>query len=370
MAAMQSLGVALLDNGEVSSEPEPPRWFRGRMRGYVLALVAVLAVSPDAVLLRFVRQHSHHSTNCANATAAECNAHMLMVLIFVKYTMMGSIQALFTVWHCGGVRPLVAAVRSSWRPLVVPSTFMLLTQIGFTVSLLETTAANAIMFFSLNPLWAATMGFFCLSDKVERHTLVAMGIAGGAVAFAFIPTVLGSDGGGEDGTAQPEGASGPTLHGNLIALATGVSLAAFITGSRYGSLKDANAPMSAAPALGSLGAALVAAPVALRYLHHLSSKWFLLFIFLDALLEACYDLAMGLAAEHVSTFIVNSNCVSQIMITLLLGFTPLLEACYDLAMGLAAEHVSIFIRNTQHPHTYTTILTYESALGLPTKPVY
>ena len=30
----------------------------------------------------------------------------------------------------------------------------------------------------------------------------------------------------------------------------------------------------------------------------------------------------------------------------------------------------VFTRNTQHPHTYTTILTYESTLGLPTKPVY
>jgi len=30
----------------------------------------------------------------------------------------------------------------------------------------------------------------------------------------------------------------------------------------------------------------------------------------------------------------------------------------------------VFTRNAQHPHTYTTILTYESTLGLPTKPVY
>jgi len=29
-----------------------------------------------------------------------------------------------------------------------------------------------------------------------------------------------------------------------------------------------------------------------------------------------------------------------------------------------------FTRNTQHPHTDTSILTYESTLGLPTKPVY
>ena len=72
----------------------------------------------------------------------------------------------------------------------------------------------------------------------------------------------------------------------LCPIISGISLAAFITGSRAGSLKNANAPMSAAPALGSLGAALVAAPVALRYIHRLSSKWFLLFIFLDALLEA------------------------------------------------------------------------------------
>jgi len=30
---------------------------------------------------------------------------------------------------------------------------------------------------------------------------------------------------------------------------------------------------------------------------------------------------------------------------------------------------SYFTRNTRHPHTYTTSLTYKSTLGLPTKPV-
>jgi len=33
-------------------------------------------------------------------------------------------------------------------------------------------------------------------------------------------------------------------------------------------------------------------------------------------------------------------------------------------------HITQLTRNTQHPHTYTTILTYESTLGLPSRPVY
>lgn len=58
--------------------------------------------------------------------------------------------------------------------------------------------------------------------------------------------------------------------------------------------------MSAAPALGSLGAALVVAPFALFWVHRLTDLSFWSFIGTDAFLEACYDVGMGLAAQHIT----------------------------------------------------------------------
>ena len=44
--------------------PETTR-LQGRVHGYTLALFAVLAVSPDAMLLRFIRQHAPQFTHAA-----------------------------------------------------------------------------------------------------------------------------------------------------------------------------------------------------------------------------------------------------------------------------------------------------------------
>jgi hypothetical protein len=135
----KSLAASLL-GGDKSAPP----WLSGRLRGYVLALVACLCVSPDAVLLRFIRAHSHQATRCHHVEPRVCNIHMLAVLIFLKYTLMGSLQFGFVLWESGGFRPLAASMRRSWRAVLLPSFFMLLTAVGFTISLLETTAANVI----------------------------------------------------------------------------------------------------------------------------------------------------------------------------------------------------------------------------------
>ena len=188
-----------------------------------------------------------------------------------------------------------------------------------TIGLLETTAANAIVYFSLNPLWAALMGLAFLGDRVQRHTVIAMAIAFTAVGVAFIPSMLAGpeadEPSGKHGVPS-EGASSPTLHGDLIAFATGMTLAGFITSSRASSLGDNEAPMSVAPALGSLGASLLATPFAIHACLQRGgsssgggsggggavslSPSFLLFLLADATLEACYDVWMGEAAEFIT----------------------------------------------------------------------
>jgi drug/metabolite transporter (DMT)-like permease len=294
-----NLGASLLHGDKPVLSNASRHWFSGRLRGYLFAVFGMFAVSPDAVMLRFIRKHATDAVRCEEGMSKDmCNVHFLMVLLCLKYAMMFALQLLFVLWSAGGARPLASSVRSSWRLLVVPTVFMLFSQIGFTTCLLETTAADAIMFASLNPLWAALMGCFFLKDKVAAHTMVAMVVAAGAVALAFLPSVLG---GAKEEAELPKGASGPTLHGNLIALATGATLAAFITGSRAGSLADPNAPMSVAPMLGSLGAALVCLPGAILWTGSLADPAFLLFILGDAVLEASYDISMPFAAREITS---------------------------------------------------------------------
>ena len=298
---MQALAEPLMDSSNTSKKQRGwscPR-FQGRVKGYVVALGAVLAVSPDGMLLRFIRANQPECVEEDDALVS-CNIKMLIVLICIKYALMGTIQLAFVMWESGGPRKLFTAASISWRPLVAPSLFMLVTQFGFTIGLLETTAANAIMFFSLNPLWAALMGCVWLHDKVEKHTVIALVVSGTAVFGAFLPTALGLE--GHTGV-DPEGASHATLHGNAIALATGVSLAAFITSSRAGSLADGDAPMNVAPALGSLGAAALALPGALLVTGGRLpvTPGFLAYLLIDAVLEAGYDVGMSIAAQDITS---------------------------------------------------------------------
>ena len=306
---LSSDGTATL-SGPLLAKSQPPAapWFKGRARGYILSLAAVLAVSPDAMLLRYIRRASptcgleHRGGGSAHA---DCVVPTIALIMTIKYAIMGSIQLGFVVWEVGGVGQLAVKARRGWWALFTPTVFMMITQIGFTVGLLETTAANAIMFFSLNPMWAAMMGLVFLGDRVEKHTVVAMVIAAACVALAFVPSIFFGDDEADASAEGPEGGSKPTLHGNLFALATGASLAAFITGSRAGSQMEPEAPMGAAPALGSLGASALALPLALASLPRFDAPVitlpFLAWIAADGVLEAFYDLWMGQAAEDITS---------------------------------------------------------------------
>lgn len=299
---MQALGEPLLETGQqspplpdlalldLSSRPLPTAASilslastafaaPNRGRGWLLALLAVLAVSPDALLLRYIRR----------------SGAPLVLIITIKYALMGAVQAGLFVGMQGGAGRTLRALRRRGAPYVwLASGFMLATQVGFTISLLETTAANAIVLFSLNPLWAALLGWAWLGDAVPAHTVAAMLVAAVAVCVAFLPQVLG------DKDAQPapaaDGASRPTLHGNVCALLTGATLAAFITASRAGALRTPGAPMGIAPSLGSFGAAIGAAlvlpfvGVSAASLAAIDPGLFFAAVVADAILEAVYDL--------------------------------------------------------------------------------
>ena len=75
---MQALAEPLMDSSNTSKKQRGwscPR-FQGRVKGYVVALGAVLAVSPDGMLLRFIRANQPECVEEDDALVS-CNIKML-----------------------------------------------------------------------------------------------------------------------------------------------------------------------------------------------------------------------------------------------------------------------------------------------------
>ena len=105
--------------------------FEQRARGIVVALGGVLAVSPDAMLLRWMRSLGASSPDVAVAKYVGIIACMVVI---------------------GYVRGLSSARQS--MPHFIASAFsQLLYQLTFTFCLLLTDAAKALLLISLAPLW-------------------------------------------------------------------------------------------------------------------------------------------------------------------------------------------------------------------------
>ena len=247
---MQALAEPLMDSSNTSKKQRGwscPR-FQGRVKGYVVALGAVLAVSPDGMLLRFIRANQPECVEEDDALVS-CNIKMLIVLICIKWPD-GHDQARFC--HLGvGWATQALRLRPSHGGRWLHPHSSCSSRNSVSQSATRDNHANAIMFFVESSGGAHGL---CVASRQGRkaHGHRACGL-GTAVFGAFLPTALGL----KATQASTPRSLACTLHGNAIALATGVSLAAFITSSRAGSLAE-HAPMNVAPALDSLGAAALA----------------------------------------------------------------------------------------------------------------
>lgn len=138
--------------------------------------------------------------------------------------------------------------------IAVSSVLQAMVNVLFPLSLLETTSARALMFISVNPLWAAVMGRVVLKEKMEWPTLVALAVALGAIALVFVPSLVeGSTAGENDGSVR----------GDIISLACGTCVAAFLTANRRAASRHPKALMSVAGMTGCFLSALLCLPPAL-----------------------------------------------------------------------------------------------------------
>ena len=139
-----------------------------RTVGILIACGGVLAVSPDAMLLRWMRSLGASSPDVAMAK---------YIGIIICMLIIGSLKG-------------VSGARVSCVHFVSSALAQLLYQLSFTFCLLLTDAAKALLLISLAPLWAAMFGVFVLHEQLPLKTMVALALSLVSVLLVFVPHIL------------------------------------------------------------------------------------------------------------------------------------------------------------------------------------
>ena len=200
-----------------------------RTRGVIIALAGTVAVSPDAMLLRWMRSIGASSPDVAVA----------------KY--IGIICYMLGLGACRGLGGSCA----SPSHFAASAFCQLAYQLSFTFCLLLTDAAKALLLISLAPLWAALLGVLVLREPLPMHTVIALAASVVSVGLVFTPRLLPHGGG--SGLQL-----GGSLVGDLLALFTGFAQGASLTVNRHAAVHAPKAELSLATAFSSLGATVVA----------------------------------------------------------------------------------------------------------------
>jgi drug/metabolite transporter (DMT)-like permease len=266
---------------------------KDRTKGLIIIVIGVLCVSPDAVLVRFLGEGGTdpwYASMCSSA----CTYHPLIglcsffqlsflynrTIIFWKMLLSVPFSSSYALYEAGGFRPLYLSMIEGRYYYAAAIPVQATIDMGFTMSFVYTTAANALLLIGLNPLWSAVAGRFFLGDPLPLRTYVALLLALGCILIILVPDVVERNSGGgpplanstaddlyNNATQPPEANSesqtthGPSPKGNVIALFTGFLLAGYITIARKGGMSSKNINLVGAAALGATLSSMVALAV-------------------------------------------------------------------------------------------------------------
>lgn len=205
-----------------------------RWRGALLATFGVVCVSPDATLMRIMVE----STGASNQQVVFWKSLTKILLILLLIT-----------WS-KGIPKAIEGAKLGKRYLLSASAVQACIDVGFSNMILLTTVARAMLFYSLNPLFAALMGRLLLDDKLERRTIVALIASACAIGLIFLPDITSH--------RDQVDASARSDVGDCIALVTGMSMAAYISIVRAAHQRDPEIYMVP----GALGGSVIAASLA------------------------------------------------------------------------------------------------------------
>ena len=125
-----------------------------RTKGLLIILAGVVAVSPDAVLVRFLSEGGTPP----------------WTIIFWKMVMGFPLTTAYAIYEAGGVRPLYHNIVLGKYYYAAAVPVQSAVNICFSLAFTFTNAAQALLLINLNPLWCAVIGRLFLGDMLPRRT--------------------------------------------------------------------------------------------------------------------------------------------------------------------------------------------------------
>ena len=162
-----------------------------KTRGYLLALVGAVIVSPDAVLIRLATDAAHSDDVFVWIIALKCLFTCVLVGGFIVVQL--------------GIPSTLAGVRAGPLHILLIAFFQGTISVLFPVCFQMTTTANALLLISLNPVWAALLGWRILGDLLSRRIIATLLASVACVCIIFIPPAVS---GGEKEVPTPKGGCG------------------------------------------------------------------------------------------------------------------------------------------------------------------
>jgi len=192
-----------------------------RTKGLLIILAGVVAVSPDAVLVRFLSE----------------NGTPPWTIVFWKMLLGFPLTTAYALYESGGLRPLRRTIVRGRRYYAAAVPFQCAVNICFSLAFVFTNAAQALLLINLNPLWCALVGRWFLGDKLPTRTYIALALSLGCVLIIFVPEVVERKQGGDDEVEDVKEEEDPyadtATKGNILSLLAGLSLAAYISIVRW-----------------------------------------------------------------------------------------------------------------------------------------
>ena len=215
-----------------------------RTRGMLIMFLGVVAISPDAMFVRFMQAEA-----AGGASGGAAGADADLQITFWKYLLFWPMHLAVTLWHYGGYAALARRFRAGPGHILAAGACQLCISVSLNLAYTNTVAARAHLFFALNPLWAVLFSRFFLKDVVPARTVVALFLASAAVLVVFLPNIIPSLGGGNNSSSSGSSSDYNATTGSLASTITDATSAAItINSSSAVAAGSRAAPTSAARA--------------------------------------------------------------------------------------------------------------------------
>lgn len=224
--------------------PQPSQ----RARGMAIMFFGILAISPDALFVRFMQAEAV-AGRAGSAIAIGAGSDAVLQITFYKYLWISVMQLGVTVWHSGADQ-LARKLKAGPKHIVAGGACQVVMSLSLNLAFVSTTVARAIFFFALSPFWAAVFARIFLGQTNETRTKVALLLVAAAIAVMFLPALSPLT---DAGTATEQ----VSLAGDLCGLTAGAALGVLIVVSASAQDRCPDAAMLASVVLGSAAVVLI-----------------------------------------------------------------------------------------------------------------